>query len=441
MENNLQGIALTLLILATLVGVLAVARRRRMVGPELSRKLVHMGMGCLAASFPWLFERSWPVGLLAALALIAIGSLRLVPSLNVVLRGIDRQSQGELYFPIAIAFAFHYSEGNPTLYCPPILMLTFGDALAALIGQRFGKLRFTTHDGLKSWEGSGAFFLATFATTLLSLALLSDYSVFKILIVSLLLASLGLMIEGSAWRGLDNLFIPVFGLIALEAFHPLGPGPLLLRLVALALFAGLCFAIKARSTLNDSALLASALILYVVWALQGWAWALAPLLVLLLFTRVVRLEYQKFRDFQSVTSLVGINVTPFFWLAQSLRAEESEPFIWPFASALAIHLSMIWTKRSKTLRESMHVARGLAVLPFVATFCILVVPAAAASGGQVGWPFVKPALVGLLACAAMSAVVLFDRVFEKQTTLAPQEWAFRNLLAFIGSLCVWLAHP
>ena len=60
-------------VLATGVGMmfgLSVYQARRVPHPELSRKLLHIGNGFLALSFPWLFETAWPV-----LVVVGVGAL------------------------------------------------------------------------------------------------------------------------------------------------------------------------------------------------------------------------------------------------------------------------------------------------------------------------------------------------------------------------------
>src|SRR5262245_34698322 len=141
--------------------------------PELVRKLLHMGMGLATLSLPWLFDRAWPVLLLAGISIVALVSLRLVASLKSglgnVVAGVARASLGEIYFPLAVTVLLllylYVDTANPArliLYCVPILLLTLADAAAALIGVAYGRLHYHTTDGQKSAEGSLAFFLCAF---------------------------------------------------------------------------------------------------------------------------------------------------------------------------------------------------------------------------------------------------------------------------------------
>ena len=436
--TDFHGMLIVLGALGLLIAVLAFLRRVTRISGEVSRKAVHIGMGCITVTFPWMFEKSGPVGLLALIAGGVIASLSLVPSLNSVLKDVGRKTLGEIYFPISVAFAFHYSGGDPVLYCPPILMLTFGDALAALVGNRYGRQMFTTHDGKKSWEGSVAFVIATFVTTAVSLVILTDYSLIKISLIAMLLGTIGFMIEGFAWKGLDNLFVPVFGLVAMQAFHDLEVGVLTVRMLVVIGMITFCFALKKRSTMKDGTLFGAALFLYAIWAIAGWVWVLPPLLVFLLFTRVVRIDLRKFQNYQSVTSLICINAVSFFWLSQSMRADESNPYFWPFAAAFAIHLSMIWSKRAKAEKHSHHVLFAAFLYPLIAIVIVQALPAVIL-GLAIDWEFGRAVAGSYLACAAISLVVVFVGRYGFGTEVGLEEWGFRIVLAMIGSLgTFWL---
>src|SRR5262249_1979590 len=142
--------------------------------PELARKIVHMGMGGVTLTFPWLFHEAWPVLLLAGVSILGLLALRVVGSLKSalgsVLGGVSRVSLGELYFPLAVRVLFVLFLGGPDgervpriiLYAAPILLLTLADAAAALIGVSYGRLHYVTADGVKSWEGSLACFTCAF---------------------------------------------------------------------------------------------------------------------------------------------------------------------------------------------------------------------------------------------------------------------------------------
>ena len=105
--NPLPGMALVACSFAVIMGGVTAARRALSLQPELSRKLVHVGMGLVTLSFPLLFLEAWPVWVLSISFLIALAALRFVTPLRQrlgkTLSDVGRQSLGEFYFPLAVA--------------------------------------------------------------------------------------------------------------------------------------------------------------------------------------------------------------------------------------------------------------------------------------------------------------------------------------------------
>ena len=65
MLNPGLGILAVLAVFAVLLGALSVYQRLVRPNPEWLRKLIHMGMGIVTLSFPWLFAKAWPVLLMS----------------------------------------------------------------------------------------------------------------------------------------------------------------------------------------------------------------------------------------------------------------------------------------------------------------------------------------------------------------------------------------
>lgn len=220
--NPLLGMAIELGALSLLMVALHYVQRVRNVAPETSRKLFHLGGGLTTLALPWMFADVWPVLVMTAITVPALLTLkhvrRLRDGLGDVLYGVTRPSLGEVYFPLSACLLFVLAHDTPLLYTVPLLLLTLADPAAAIIGSRYGSLRYVTRDGHKSLEGSLAFFTVAFLGT--SGALLLDGPAaanMAIPGVALTLALLLTLVEAISWRGLDNLLIPVTGFIFLES--------------------------------------------------------------------------------------------------------------------------------------------------------------------------------------------------------------------------------
>jgi phytol kinase len=282
-RNPWLGVAVALGGFVLLFTALQLVARTGTVQPETTRKMFHGGSGALTLAFPFIFREAWPVLLLTGASASLIAAVKFVPALRTRFGGVanrvDRTTLGELYFPISVAVLFWLTrDEHPLLFVIPILMLTFADATCALVGKRYGLVKY--HGASKSLEGSIAFVVVAFFCVHVPLLLWSDVGRVESLLTAATLALLVMVLEGSAWRGLDNLFIPIGGYFLLRAYLLMDGGELLTRLLITLGLVLLVVIARQRTTLEDDSLAAGAFLCYVAWALMGWHWLIGPLVIL-----------------------------------------------------------------------------------------------------------------------------------------------------------------
>lgn len=335
--------------------------------PELVRKLVHIPMGIMTLSFPWLFDSAVPVVILGVLAIAWLLALRyykpLATRLGSVLGGVERRSLGEIYFPISVVLVFLLSQGHPLLYTIPLLVLTLADAVAALIGVRYGQHHYTATEGPKSAEGSVSFFMVAFFSVHVPLLLSDQTGRAETLVIAVILGLLVMVLEAIAWQGLDNLFIPLGTLILLRTHLTMDLPELLVRLVVTLGLVALVLIWRKRTTLNDSALLGAAFVGYLSWTLGGWRWLLPPLILFLAYPRMVpsidaaqldaaeraimrwlpsdphlpRRQWERVHNVHAVISVCGAGL---LWLAV-FGLTEQVLWLYPYTVAFAANLAVI----------------------------------------------------------------------------------------------------
>jgi phytol kinase len=220
-ENPYISVSLVLTLTSGLMGTIRVFQKQCAPHPEWCRKLMHIGSGIVALSIPWLFQSTRPVLLLCAISLVGLLAMKhlkyLKRNIGRVVAEVKRESSGDIYFPLTIAILFFLAKGDPLFYCIPIMILTFADAAAALVGIFYGVLHFETPDGMKTIEGSLAFFVVAFFCAYLPMRLCTDFGSNEILLMAFLLAFLLMIVEAAVgWKGLDNLLIPVIGFFVLK---------------------------------------------------------------------------------------------------------------------------------------------------------------------------------------------------------------------------------
>jgi phytol kinase len=156
-----------------------------------------------------------------------------------VIDGVNRKSLGEIYFPLAVGLVYLLSAGDPLTFCIPMLILSLADAAAALVGERYGALRYPTAGQRKSLEGSVAFFTVAFLSAHIPLLLFTNAGRPANLLISLTLALLLTLLEAMAPGGLDNLGIPLVALLLLRSLLGLDVAALVARLGVAVLLAAL----------------------------------------------------------------------------------------------------------------------------------------------------------------------------------------------------------
>jgi phytol kinase len=352
---NLLGIVIVLTALGGLLGGLRLYQIWGSPQPELVRKILHVGMGLVAVSFPWLFDASWPVLVLGVLCVLGMLAMRTVKALSdtvgMVVSSVGRASFGEIYFPLAIAVQWHiylYStlEHRVLLYYVPLLLLTLADAAAALVGVNYGSLRYPTSEGAKSTEGSLAFFVFAFLCVFIPLHFGSDTELVKTLLVASLLALVAMLFEAIAWAGLDNLALPLVGYLLLRIYLGLSATDLVMRLIVTTGLMVFVVLYRRQTTLLGSALLGACLVGYLSWALGSWHWMAAPLMVFIGYTFLSPRTEANSRRTHNIHAVVAVSAASLIWLFLFRLSEGQEGrFLFLFTLAFAAQLAIIAVAR------------------------------------------------------------------------------------------------
>ena len=404
-------IAGILIILGAMLGVLRAAQHRYQLHPEFSRKAAHIITGLICLSFPWIFTQLWPVLVLTLAITAVLLSLRLVPhlknQLGGVLGGVERDSLGEIYFPIAVAATFWLAQGNWILYFIPVLVLTVADSVGALVGLRYGIFRFQTDEGEKSAEGSIAFFSAAFLSAHVPLLLFTSIGRAECLLIGLTIGFLIMLLEAISWRGLDNLFIPIGTLYLLKLYWSMDALHLGLRLAVLTCLAILSLYWRKRTTLSDSALMAAALAGYGLWAFGGWSFLVGPLLLFALYLLLPGFDpvTRPIQNLHAVTRVIG---GAYLYLFVALNT--GNDIGWrPFHLCVACHAGNIIGARLLVLRPNFSKTRVIFIAWLVPI--LLFAPALLCFIPIRSWAI----SIALLALAVLTSVLAFTKYWSPIT--------------------------
>ncbi len=237
------GLALLLGGWGLLGGVIALIRAVFHPHPEINRKMIHLSTTAIALSFPWVFRDLWPPVVVCGVAIAVMIAVRL-PFMDGIVRAFGLADSrrldgwGEFYYPAAIAILYVLYRDDRLAYIIPIVAVGAGDTAAAVIGKRFGKLRFSDPSGVtKSIEGTLAFVAATLPAAWAALARWGGLPPGPALLFAALLAVYLALLEAIAWEGLDNLFVPAGAVLLLRALGDAKPELLAMHLGLIAALA------------------------------------------------------------------------------------------------------------------------------------------------------------------------------------------------------------
>jgi phytol kinase len=184
---------------------------------ELARKVVHIGTGNVILVAWWLQIPAW-VGISASVIASVIALLSyyipFLPGIN----SVGRKSLGTFFYAVSIGIliAWFWPLHQFQYAAIGILVMTWGDGLAGLIGQQFGKHRYQVLGIQKSWEGSLTMALTSYVVS--SLILLSvQGNVWQTWLVPVAIALVATGLEAFSKLGIDNLTVPL-GSAALSFF-------------------------------------------------------------------------------------------------------------------------------------------------------------------------------------------------------------------------------
>ncbi|MBD2776820.1 phosphatidate cytidylyltransferase [Iningainema sp. BLCCT55] len=185
--------------------------------PEVVRKIVHIGTGNVILLAWWLdipASLCITASIVASIVTLLSYKFPILPGIN----SVGRLSFGTFFYSVSIGVlvAWFWYLKQPQYAVLGVLVMTWGDGLAALVGQRFGKHKYKIFGREKSWEGSLAMAIASYLIG--SLILLSvQGNHWQTWIISLVVALVATGLETFSLFGIDNLTVPL-GSAALAFF-------------------------------------------------------------------------------------------------------------------------------------------------------------------------------------------------------------------------------
>ena len=188
---------------------------------EVTRKVIHIGVGMWVVGTVLLFK-TWYYALIPPATFVILNAISYWRGTFQAMESEERGNLGTIYFPISFAALIYYFWGQPVLMVASLLPMTWGDAMAAIVGQRYGHYRYTIGGHTRSLEGSLAMLFWSWITTSLALFAM-PYLVGKppinwllALIYGGAIAVVCTLVEALTPWGLDNLTVPAAAALILH---------------------------------------------------------------------------------------------------------------------------------------------------------------------------------------------------------------------------------
>jgi phytol kinase len=188
---------------------------------EFTRKFIHVGVGMWVVGTVLLFE-TWYLALIPPATFVVINALSYWRGTIKAMELEARGNLGTIYFPIAFAAVIYYYWSQPVLMVASLMPMTWGDAMAAIFGERYGHYRYRVGGRTRSLEGSVAMLFWSWIATFLALFVM-PYLLGKppinwllALIQGAAVALVCTLVEALSPWGIDNLTVPAAAVLVLH---------------------------------------------------------------------------------------------------------------------------------------------------------------------------------------------------------------------------------
>lgn len=207
--SNVWGLILSYVLVFAVIGLSSFLQKKGIIKEEGARKFIHIGVSnwwILAILF---FKGDYALwfAIIAPITFIILNYLSYRLDLIKAMERGGKGSLGTVYFPISLLILVIISFGvlnRPEFGAFGILILGYGDGLAAIIGKSYGKKELM-HG--KTLEGTLTMFLASLLVSLILVFVFLNG--FNSIYIAFILAVSATVIELYSPKGLDNLTVPL----------------------------------------------------------------------------------------------------------------------------------------------------------------------------------------------------------------------------------------
>ncbi|CAG8516440.1 17110_t:CDS:2 [Racocetra persica] len=219
--GTLTSLALSYILTLGVILIVEIASRSFNIPHYISRKIIHVFAGTYIFSLLYIFEQwEYLVFLTSSFVLLNFIFLQLK-----IFKSMDQENAtlGTVYFAFSVTLLlwwFHegwkqgFPRGREYIAVAGIVAMTYGDAMASVIGKTYGRNGYQligTEGSRRTYEGSQAFFITTLIGVPFFWWLMSppELTTTKYFSGALISACVGTALESVSPWGMDNLSVPL----------------------------------------------------------------------------------------------------------------------------------------------------------------------------------------------------------------------------------------
>ena len=177
-------------------------------GKEVTRKYIHIMLSNIWFISLAFFD-NFIIAAILPMLFVIINSLSYKYNLIKIMEREDKKEGiGTVYYAISLTILslVTFYIDKPILALPGILIMGYGDGLAAVVGQSIKSKSFNIFGSTKSIAGSTTMFIVSLIISVLIFAFIGvDYLIGK----SILIAFIATILEAISVKGLDNITVPI----------------------------------------------------------------------------------------------------------------------------------------------------------------------------------------------------------------------------------------
>ncbi|KAF0465376.1 phosphatidate cytidylyltransferase [Gigaspora margarita] len=220
--GTLTSLALSYILTLSIVITVEIISRSFNIPLYISRKIIHVYAGTYMFGLLYIFEQ-WEYAVLLTGSFVLLNFIFLRLKMFKSMHPQESATPGTVYFAFSVTFLlwwFHegweqgFPRGREYIAVAGIVAMTYGDAMASVIGKTYGRNGYQligVEGSRRTYEGSQAFFITTliavpFFWWLMSPSELTTTEYFTGALIS---ASVGTALESISPWGTDNLSVPL----------------------------------------------------------------------------------------------------------------------------------------------------------------------------------------------------------------------------------------